>query len=531
MAKKVGGTAVGGSHDYAIPLQTVGVLLKKYRDRDPDKTALVDLDQDKSITFGQLHEEANRIARCLADMGIGKGDRVAVLSDERLEKLLIWMGIWRLGATIMPLNVEMNISYIPEILRNLGPKLVLWHEDMDVGRMTEGVDCDIVKFTSWGKGMDGDAGSEEFFARAASFAPTPEVEGDYGPDDEGSIYVTSGTTDKPKSFVCTHLGHWTFGLSSVDQLGLTEDDKTLEYRSFGWNSAQGLSLLPWLATGCTLHFAKRYSRSRWPAWVKDNGITFSVGVPTVINMMINSPLGVTSKDMPTLRLMSSSTAPLNPERWQEFEDMYGITLLQFYGSSEGGWVCGNRHNYRKLGTVGPPAKHQEFLIIDEDGNPCPQGTEGEVTLGGPQCAVASMTAEGEWMDLRGKRVHLGDLAVMDDEGFVTVTGRLKDLIIRGGVNISPLEVDNVLLGNAKIHEAAAVGIPDNIYGEEIIAYVVTKPGEILDSAEVLEFCAGRLPQFRMPKQVHFIDELPKNDRGKVRRDDLRVLWEQDHAPA
>jgi acyl-coenzyme A synthetase/AMP-(fatty) acid ligase len=531
MAKKIGGTAVGGTHDYSIPLQTVGVLLKKYRDRDPDKTALVDLDQDKSITFGQLHEEANRIARCLAHMGIGKGDRVAVLSDERLEKLLIWMGIWRLGATIMPLNVEMNIAYIPEILSNLGPKLVLWHEDMDVGRMTEGVDCDTVKFTSWEKGMDGDAGSEEFFARAASFAPTPEVDGDYGPDDEGSIYVTSGTTDKPKSFVCTHLGHWTFGLSSVDQLGLTEDDKTLEYRSFGWNSAQGLSLLPWLATGCTLHFAKRYSRSRWPDWVKDNGITFSVGVPTVINMMINSPLGVTSKDMPTLRLMSSSTAPLNPERWQEFEDMYGITLLQFYGSSEGGWVCGNRHNYRKLGTVGPPAKHQEFLIIDEDGNPCPQGAEGEVTLGGPQCAVASMSAEGEWMDLRGKRVHLGDLAVMDDEGFVTVTGRLKDLIIRGGVNISPLEVDNVLLGNAKIHEAAAVGIPDNIYGEEIIAYVVTKPGETLDSVEVLEFCAGRLPEFRMPKQVHFIDELPKNDRGKVRRDDLRVLWEQDHAPA
>ena len=169
MAKKIGGTAVGGTHDYSIPLQTVGVLLKKYRDRDPDKTALVDLDQDKSITFGQLHEEANRIARCLADMGIGKGDRVAVLSDERLEKLLIWMGIWRLGATIMPLNVEMNIAYIPEILSNLGPKLVLWHEDMDVGRMTEGVDCDTVKFTSWEKGMDGDAGSEEFFARAASF--------------------------------------------------------------------------------------------------------------------------------------------------------------------------------------------------------------------------------------------------------------------------------------------------------------------------------------------------------------------------
>jgi len=531
MTRKVGGTPVGGTHEFAIPFETVGVLLKKYKDRDPDKTALVDLDQEKSITFGALHEVANRIARCLADMGVKAGDRVAVLSDERLEKLLIWMGIWRLGATIMPLNVEMNIAYIPEILRNLDPRLVLWHEDMDVAAMTEGVACEMLKFSGYSSGMAGDADAGEFFARAAACAPAPEVEGVYSADDEGSIYVTSGTTDKPKSFVCTHLAHWTFGLSSVDQLGLTEDDRTLEYRSFGWNSAQGLSLLPWLQTGCTLNFSNHFSRSRWAGWIKDNGITFSVGVPTVINMMINSPLGVTSKDLPTLRLMSSSTAPLSPERWRQFEEMYGFTLLQFYGSSEGGWVCGNRHDYRKLGTVGPPAKHQEFLIIDEDGNPCPQGVEGEVTLGGPQCAVASMSAEGEWMDLRGKRVHLGDLAVMDEDGFVTVTGRLKDLIIKGGVNISPLEVDNVILRESRVHEAAAVGVPDDIYGENIVAYVVAKPGEALSTDDVKAHCAANLPEFRVPREVYMIDELPKNDRGKVRRDDLRVRWEQDNAPA
>ncbi len=524
MAAKVGGTEPGAEHDLAIPFECVGTLLRRYRDRDPDKTALVDLDQEKSITFGQMDDAVNRIARRLDAMGVGKGDMVAVLSDERLEKVMLWMGIWRAGAAIMPLNVEMNIAYIAEILRGIKPRLTLWHEDMDVATMTEGVGGDIVRFTRWEADAEGDAGSDEFFAQVAAETATPELDVDYGPEDAGSIYCTSGTTDKPKLFVCDHMGHWAFGLSTIDATGVGPDDKTLEYRSFGWNSAQGMSLLPWLQTGCTLHFARRFSHSRFVEWITGHGITFSVGVPTVINMLINKPLGVTAKDMPTLRLISSSTAPLSPDRWRQFEDMYGIKVLQLYGSSEGGWVCCNRHYYNRMGTVGPPAKHQELLIVDENGKRCPTGVEGEVTLGGPQCAAAELTYDGETRSLKGERIHLGDLAVMDEDGFVTITGRLKDLIIRGGVNISPMEVDNVLLRHPKVLEAAAVGVPDDIYGEEVVCYVVARPGEDLGEADIRAHCDAELPEFRRPKEIHFVDDIPKNDRGKVKRDDLKELW-------
>ena len=136
-------------------------------------------------------------------------------------------------------------------------------------------------------------------------------------------------------------------MSTLDQIGLTEADKTLEFRSFGWNSPQGLSLMPWLATGCTLHIARRFSHSNFFKWIKNHDITFSAGIPTVINMLLDRPTGVTSKDVPSLRLMSSSTAPLTPERWKQFEEAYGINLLQFFGCSEGGWVCGNRHYAKK----------------------------------------------------------------------------------------------------------------------------------------------------------------------------------------
>lgn len=524
MAPKVGGTAPGAEHDYAIPFQSVPTLLTAYKDRDPDKCALFDLTQDEGISFGELHEWANRIANWLVEEGVQKGDRIALLSEERLEKLILWMGIWRAGAVCCPTNVEMNIAYVGEILGHLDCKLALYDAELDIEKMTEGCDITSFGFTNWSHDLAPDADSDNVFERVAGVPASPECDRDYIETDDATIFCTSGTTDKPKNFLIDHLAHWSFGLSTIDQIGLTEDDKTLEFRSFGWNSAQGLSLMPWLQTGCTLHFARRFSHSSFFKWIQDHEITFSAGIPTVINMLLDRPTGITAKDVPSLRLMSSSTAPLTPERWKQFEDTYGINLLQFFGCSEGGWVCGNRHYAKKYGTVGPPAKHQEFLLVDENGNAVPQGEEGEVTLGGPQCAKASMTADGVWEDVYGKRVALGDLAVMDEDGFVTVTGRLKDLIIRGGVNISPVEVDNVMMRHPKVYEAAGVGVPDDIYGEEIVAYVVVREGETMTEQEIHDHCAATLPEYRMPKQFFFIDELPKNDRGKVRRPDLKERW-------
>jgi acyl-coenzyme A synthetase/AMP-(fatty) acid ligase len=227
--------------------------------------------------------------------------------------------------------------------------------------------------------------------------------------------------------------------------------------------------------------------------------------------------------------MTCSTAPLSPEQWKNFEEMYGVTLLQLYGMSEAGWICGNRHYRRRMGTVGPPSKHQEFAVLDPDGNPVPPGTEGEVSIGGPQTCVATITPEGVWEENAGRRMRTGDLAIIDEDGFVRVTGRTKDLIIRGGVNIAPLEIDNALMENPAVSEAAAIGIPDKIYGEEVVAYVVPKPGETLTEEAVLAVCAAKLPAFKRPKRIFIVDSLPKSDRGKVRRDDLKEIWATENA--
>jgi acyl-CoA synthetase (AMP-forming)/AMP-acid ligase II len=176
-----------------------------------------------------------------------------------------------------------------------------------------------------------------------------------------------------------------------------------------------------------------------------------------------------------------------------------------------------------MGTVGPPAPHQELKIVDANGNECPPGVEGEITVGGPQMAVGYLLDDGSIDPVLGRRLKSGDLGVIDEDGFVRVTGRSKDLIIRGGVNIAPLEVDEVLIKHPGIAEAASVGVPDKIYGEEVICYVVAKDASLTGDG-VRAHCERHLPAAKAPKQVLFVSELPKSDRGKVLREKLREDW-------
>jgi acyl-coenzyme A synthetase/AMP-(fatty) acid ligase len=507
-------------------------LLARYRRRDPAKLAVVDLDYASSITFGALEAAVTDIATALRERGVAKGTRVLLLSDENLEKILIWLALWRLGAVVAPLNVELNAALIADLAVTVAPVLTLVHKELDGSDLLRGK-----PFIRFGTHTPADAPADpqdDFFrtvARAAAPESLPERN---EAADIACIFCTSGTTSRPKLVVYDHCAYWLNGLSTLECLRLDEDDRTLEYRSFGWNSAQVLSLMPFLETGLTMHIAKRFSHGRFFEWIREHRITFAAGVPTVLNMLLNRPLDYSAEDVPTLRLMTCSTAPLTPEQWLRFEQMYGVKLLQMYGvkllqmygMSEAGWMCGNRHYSSKMGTVGLPALHQELEIVDAQGRPCPPNVEGEVTAGGPHCALGYLLDDGTIEPIRGKRIKSGDLAVMDDDGFVRVSGRTKDLINRGGVSIAPIEIDEVLLEHPGVLDAAAVGVPDSIYGEEVVCYVVAQPGSGLAETDIVEHCRARLPAAKMPKRVCIVSELPKSDRGKVLREKLKTDWNE-----
>ena len=508
-----------------IPFRTLGAAFADFAERHPEKTAIHSIDQASSVTFAELRDMTDRVAARMMAEGVGRGDRVAVLAGECLEKLILMFAAWRCGASACPFHAEIAPDHLTSILQTIDPALVVWRrDDLEGQTLTDALTCPTYEFSA----QDETVG---FFADLPmNTASLPKPGTEYSPDHEGCIFATSGTTDRPKCVVWDHLGLWLCGLSTIDFTGMNADDRLLEYRTFSWLSPQIVTFMPFVSLGLTIAIAEGFSRSRFMGWVKDFRITVAAGVPTVINMLLDEPVDFDPVDISSLRIMTASSAPLAPERWNRFEAHYGIRLLQFYGASEGGWLCGNRHDKYRIGTAGPPARHMELTIVDALGNECPAGTEGEITIRGPQTATASITANGEWEDRNSFRLteqtRVGDLGIQDTDGFVTVTGRIKDVILRGGASIAPLEIDAALMSHPDVHEAAVIGVPDRIWGEEIAAFVVGADSAELSQDDVLAHAAAILPEFKRPKTVYKIDALPKNDRGKVRRDDLKKLWAQ-----
>ena len=516
-----------------IPFRTLGAAFADFGARHPDKLAIYSIDQNHSIAFGPLRDLVDRTAARMMELGVRQGSRVAILANECLEKLVLMFAAWRCGASACPFHAEIAPEHLRSILALIEPSLVVWRRgDLDGEVLTAGLSCLSVPFSALDDAIFTPG------ARAALLLPGRE----YSPADEGCIFATSGTTDRPKCVVWDHLGLWLCGLSTIDFTGLGPDDRLLEYRTFSWLSPQIVTFMPFVTLGLSVYMAQGFSRTRFFDWVRDHRITVAAGVPTVINMLLDQPVEVKRDEIASLRLMTASSAPLAPERWRQFEERYGIAIAQFYGASEGGWLCGNRHNRRKHGTAGPPARHMDLAILDPRGNVCPPGVEGEISIRGPQTATAMISAEGLWEARTSyrlsERVRVGDLGVMDEDGFVTVTGRVKDIILRGGASIAPLEIDAAMMTHPGVREAAAIGVPDRIWGEEIVCYVV--PDKAANAAasvasaserELLAFAATVLPDFKRPRQVVFVDSLPRNDRGKVRRDDLKAMWARSHGNA
>lgn len=511
-----------------IPFRTLSEAFADFVERHPQKTAIHSIDQNLSLDFATLKLLVERTAARMSGAGVIRGDRVAILCGECIEKLVLMFAAWRCGASACPFHAEIAPDHLGSILKAIDPALVIWRiGDLDGEILTEDLSCPALSFD----GLDETGG---FFATLDEITgPLPEPGSEYGPDDEGCIFATSGTTDRPKCVVWDHLGLWLCGLSTIDFTGMTEDDRLLEYRTFSWLSPQIVTFMPFVSLGLTIVMAGGFSRSRFMDWVRDHRITVAAGVPTVINMLLDEPVPFKPADISSLRVMTASSAPLSPDRWRQFEAHYGIRLLQFYGASEGGWLCGNRHDKFRIGTAGPPARHMDLALLNPSGELCGIGEEGEISIRGPQTATASITADGEWLDRNGfrltERERVGDLGIMDSDGFLTVTGRIKDVILRGGVSIAPLEIDAAVMSHPAVNEAAAIGVPDQIWGEEIACYVVLSEGSVADADEIQAHAASILPGFKRPRFIEIADSLPKSDRGKVRREDLKVIWAARHS--
>ncbi len=492
----------------------------------PDKIFIQSVDQNKAITFGQFKLVCDRMANYLQSKGIGPNDRVAMLSNNSIEHLCVYIGGMAYGATVCTIHVEMNAVYFEQILNALQPKLTLFEDSedrIDSATLSKKTPGEWLNLGSW----QPDDGATGLYGELQNQSATP-VEPVSHWEEDASIYYTSGTASAPKGCIVSFRELIENTPPTAEGLGLTANDRILEFRAFNWISAQVLSGLGPLSIGATIILARKFSQSRYFNWVKEHKATIGVCNPTGLAMFLNRPIDIHHDDIPHLRFMTSSSAPLMPETWKQFEEKYGVPVAQGYGCSEIGWIAVSNEHTRKFGTVGKPLAYHKLSIVNSDGHEVPQGEMGEIELGGfATNAYRYLDENGEEKIHARNRLRTGDLGVMDEDGCVRVTGRAKDLIIRGGVNISPAEVDNILLQIPAVAEAATIGVPDRIYGEEVVCYAAPKEGETLTTDEILAHCSIRLPEFRMPRQIIIRDELPKTERGKMNRLLLREQWQAE----
>ncbi len=488
----------------------------------PTRTAIESPDQGKRITFGELDRVTNRLAHFLRARGIAKGDRVSVIADNSIEALILFWGVIRSGAVVNPINLEIREKHVRQILDHVRPKLVAWSREIVTDPAALGEPDD--SWMSFGEWDAGERPPGDLFAAMAASPDTPRPGPPPGPEDWVCINYTSGTTDAPKGVMWRQQDYYAMNETTIDRLEITAADTVLDYRHFSWSSPQVLSIGPTMQTGARLVLARRFSQARFFEWLQRYEVTVAVGIPTVINMLLSRPVAVKKDDLPHLRFMTSSTAPLSMEKHTEFERVYGIPIVQLAGGTETGFMAGNHPGRRKLGSIGRPTLNITLRILDDGGNECPPEQEGEMVVSGRQLASAYLTGVDTVVPIARDGFRTGDLARRDADGYVYITGRRKDIIIKGGVNIAALEITNALLEHPAAAEAATIGVPDDIYGEAVVSFVAPRPGTTPTETDLLAHCRARLTEFKVPRAIVVVDAIPKNANAKVAKDALAALW-------
>jgi long-chain acyl-CoA synthetase len=504
-------------------MQAGPTLLRDWIDRaarrDPGKPWIVLADDGRTVTYSELRQAIGRIAALLHERGLSANDRVALLATNSIEHLVCYFGVMAYGATICTVHVEMNRNQLGNIFARLKPALVLHQDGLGLDDLLEDVAAPRLRLGRWDKSDE-----DTFYGALAQLARSDAVTA-AGASDNAVILFTSGTSAHPKGVVLNYREHLGNIDPAADGFGITASDRVYDFRSFNWASAQLLGALVPVNRGATLVMAEKFSASRFFQHVRDHRVTVAAGNPTTINILLNTEGNAHRNNLPTLRFITSSSAPLTIEEWRRFEERFGIPIAQGYGSSESGWIAAIAGEERRLGTVGRPFAYHDLAIVDAAGQRLPAGEIGEVEIGGFADHHYRYLGDDGSVRVNGHGRHrTGDLGMLDADGFLRLTGREKDLIIRGGVNISPLEIDSILMQRPELIEVATVGVPHAIYGEEVVSYVVARPGAAIDVAELLRYCGAALPAFKAPKEIVVSTALPKTERGKLDRRALAERW-------
>lgn len=489
----------------------------------------------KDTTYGEFEQTVGRFAQGLQDLGVQKGDHVAFLLGNTPHYLIALYATMRLGATAIPVNPIYTQDEISYILRNGDVKAVIALDALlplvEVGvQAFPEVMTFVVCETTADVAEKVAALSQEAKAKTHLFSQVivnaaGSIEPvDVAQDDTAIILYTSGTTGTPKGAMLTHGNVYSNARDVSTYLGYRADDRIIATLPVFHVFALTVVVNAPLISGATVLLAPRFSPNEIFALAKEQQATVFAGVPTMYNFLYLLPEG-NPEDFSTIRLAISGGASLPVALLHNFEQKFNVRVSEGYGLSEASPVtCFNPLDRdRKAGSIGTSINNVENRVVDVNGRQVPVGEVGELVVRGPNVMKGYYKMPEETaMAIRDGWLYTGDLAKVDDEGYFYIVDRKKDMIIVGGYNVYPREVEEVLFAHDNVVEAAVVGYPDPNFGEAVHAYIVLKEVAATTTDDILAYCAQHMVKYKVPKVVEILDELPKNTTGKILRRSLKV---------
>jgi len=470
---------------------------------DPGAPCLAD--GRKEFDNASFAAEVRRMSRALAEMGIGRGDVVAVVLPNSVELVTVMFAAWRLGAALTPVNPALTKPEAQYQVTDSGAGLVV-ADDSSLSKVEGGVTRVCVV--------------DELLRRGGATHVMPPIT---EPKQLALVIYTGGTTGRPKGVMLDHANLVATTAMIVDLFEMTAADRCLLVLPlFHVNGIMVSVVSPLVAGGSTV-IAPRFDPKTFWELVERVRPTYFSAVPTIYAMLTGLPADV-QPDTASLRCVICGAAPMPAAAIHEFEDRYNVPILEGYGQSEGTVVttANPLRGVRKPGTVGLPLRGQEVRVVGENDEPLASGQVGEVTVRGPNVMRGYLGKPEETAEtLRGGWLHSGDLGRFDEDGYLVLVDRLKDMIIRGGENIYPKEIEDALCAHPSVAEAAVVGKRDPLFGEEPVAFVVLRPGLTAEPDELIEHCKNLLAKFKVPRAVFIETNLPRTPIGKIAKPMLR----------
>lgn len=492
--------------------------LKQWARLSPHSLAIKDGDGTISYTYRELYRLCLLVADHLASkFSIRKGDRIAMLATNEIEAVVLYFASQRLGSILVPINFRLTSREIAHVLNDSGATLLVVQRGFkdNVGKESAGMlQCDFEDFQKV---------VAEKYAVAKSPSEIRASEMNLLATDPCMILYTSGTTGAPKGALITpKMLHWN-SLNTTLRLNISQGDVFVNFLPFfhtgGWN----VLLTPFIHRGATVVLTKKFDADKILNLCESEKATILFGVPTTMEMMARSSR-FEKVDISRIRyaIVGGEPMPIDLIRtWQ----IKGVPIRQGFGLTEFGpnvFSLNAEDAIRKIGSIGFPNFYVETRVVDRDKNDVAAGEIGELLLRGPVCTP------GYWKNDEATReaivdgwFHTGDLVRFDDESYFYVAGRKKDMFISGGENVYPVEVESILSQHPAVREVAVVGISDAKWGEVGRAYISLAENQHATAEDILKFCGGKLAKFKIPKDIQFLESLPKGDSGKILKRQLR----------